>query len=69
VIIASGGSGALEIAITGLLNEGDGLLIPRPGFSLYQVRTEHHPPLPGVSEKAFFWMADGEFELTHVSNR
>ena len=37
VIIASGGSGALEIAMTALLNEGDAVLIPRPGFALYQV--------------------------------
>jgi len=37
VVIASGGSGALEIVMTALLNEGDALLIPRPGFALYQV--------------------------------
>ena len=37
VIIASGGSGALEIVMTALLNEGDVVLIPRPGFALYQV--------------------------------
>jgi tyrosine aminotransferase len=40
VIIASGCSGALEIAITGLLCEGDNLLVPRPGFPLYQVLAE-----------------------------
>lgn len=37
VIIASGGSGALEIAISCLVDEGDALLVPRPGFALYQV--------------------------------
>lgn len=37
VIIASGGSGALEIAMAALLNEGDAVLIPRPGFALYRV--------------------------------
>eukprot|EP01122_Echinamoeba_exundans_P006635 TRINITY_DN1905_c1_g1_i5.p1 TRINITY_DN1905_c1_g1~~TRINITY_DN1905_c1_g1_i5.p1 ORF type:complete len:204 (+),score=26.41 TRINITY_DN1905_c1_g1_i5:67-612(+) len=36
VIIASGCSGALEIAIGALVNEGDNVLIPAPGFSLYQ---------------------------------
>lgn len=40
VIIASGASGALEIAINGLLDEGDSLVIPNPGFSLYQVLAE-----------------------------
>jgi len=40
VIIASGASGALEIAINGLMNEGDSLLMPNPGFALYQVLAE-----------------------------
>jgi len=40
VIIASGCSGALEIAINGMLDEGDNLLVPRPGFPLYQVLAE-----------------------------
>jgi len=39
VIITSGGSGALEIAISALLDEGDALLVPRPGFALYQARS------------------------------
>ncbi|TYZ61271.1 hypothetical protein PybrP1_009572 [[Pythium] brassicae (nom. inval.)] len=42
VIIASGGSGALDIAITGLLNPGDNILLPKPGFPLYQVISETH---------------------------
>ena len=37
VIIASGCSGALELAMTVLANEGQNVLVPRPGFSLYQV--------------------------------
>ena len=41
MIITSGGSGALEIAISCLLNEGDALLVPNPGFALYQVTTDH----------------------------
>jgi tyrosine aminotransferase len=40
VIIASGCSGALELAISVLLNEGDNLLVPCPGFPLYQVIAE-----------------------------
>lgn len=36
VIIASGCSGALEIIMSGLLNPGDNILLPKPGFSLYQ---------------------------------
>jgi len=36
VILASGASGALEIALTALLNPGDNLLIPLPAFSLYE---------------------------------
>jgi len=40
VIIASGCSGALEIAINGMVNEGDNILVPRPGFPLYQVLAE-----------------------------
>lgn len=48
VIIASGASGALEIAINGLMNEGDSLLIPNPGFALYQVLAES---LGGVVKK------------------
>ncbi|OQR80670.1 tyrosine aminotransferase [Achlya hypogyna] len=42
IIIASGGSGALDIAITGLLNPGDNLLLPKPAFSLYQVICDAH---------------------------
>jgi tyrosine aminotransferase len=58
VVICSGCSGALELAITVLINEGtrtfqnlpsidpfipslgDNILVPRPGFPLYQVITE-----------------------------
>ena len=40
VIIASGCSGALEIAIKAFVSEGDNILLPRPGFSLYQTLTE-----------------------------
>jgi len=36
VVLASGASGALDLAITALLNPGDNLLIPLPAFSLYE---------------------------------
>lgn len=42
VIVASGCSGALELALTALLNPNDILLVPAPGFSLYQVIAESH---------------------------
>ena len=36
VILASGCSGALEMAMQALANPGDNVLIPNPGFSLYK---------------------------------
>jgi len=42
VIVASGCSGALELALTALLDPGTILLIPKPGFALYQVIVEAH---------------------------
>ena len=35
VIITSGASGALDLAISVLCEPGDNILIPAPGFSLY----------------------------------
>ncbi|KAG1690344.1 hypothetical protein DVH05_028224 [Phytophthora capsici] len=40
IIIASGCSGAIEIALRGLLNPGDNILLPKPGFPLYQALCE-----------------------------
>ena len=40
VVIASGCSHALDLAITALLNPGDALLVPRPGFPLYTTLCE-----------------------------
>lgn len=42
VIIANGCSGALEIALTALLDPDTILLVPQPGFPLYQVIAESH---------------------------
>lgn len=60
VIIASGCSGALDLCISALLDTGDNLLVPKPGFPLYQVITEslgahcrHYPLLPEKN-----WEAD-----------
>ncbi|KAF9170856.1 hypothetical protein BGZ80_000197 [Entomortierella chlamydospora] len=36
VIVTSGCSGAIDMCIGVLCNEGDNILLPRPGFSLYQ---------------------------------
>ena len=35
VVIASGASGAIYLAIQALCNEGDNILVPEPGFALY----------------------------------
>jgi tyrosine aminotransferase len=42
VIVANGCSGALELALTSLLDPGTTLLVPQPGFPLYQVIAESH---------------------------
>ncbi|XP_049580526.1 tyrosine aminotransferase isoform X3 [Syngnathus scovelli] len=36
VILTSGCSQAIDLAISGLCNPGDNILVPRPGFSLYK---------------------------------
>lgn len=40
VLLCSGTSGALEIAIGVLANEGDNILLPRPGFPLFKTISE-----------------------------
>ena len=37
VVIGSGCSGALDITMSALLEEGDNILLPSPGFPLYEV--------------------------------
>lgn len=46
VVLSSGGSGALEIIINVLTDSGDNLLIPSPGFSLYQTLLHHRGAIP-----------------------
>lgn len=40
VILATGTSGALELAIGALANEGDNILLPQPGFPLFRTIAE-----------------------------
>lgn len=40
VVIGSGCSGAIDLVLSGLINEGDNILVPKPAFPLYQVITE-----------------------------
>lgn len=40
VIIGSGCSGAIDLVLTGMINEGDNIVVPKPFFPLYQVITE-----------------------------
>eukprot|EP01133_Synstelium_polycarpum_P014185 gene14185-16725_t len=56
VVLASGASGAIEIAFVALLNPGDNILIPKPGFSLYEcickhkgIEFQHYDLLPSKS--------------------
>jgi tyrosine aminotransferase len=62
VIIASGCSGALEIAIKGLLSPGDNMLLPRPGFALYQTIAEHY----GSECKFYDLIAERDWEADLV---
>jgi tyrosine aminotransferase len=58
VVIASGCSGALEVCLTGLLDEGTNLLVPNPGFCLYQVIAEAH----GAGVKFYNLKAENNWE-------
>ncbi|KAL7530503.1 hypothetical protein ACHAXR_003530, partial [Thalassiosira sp. AJA248-18] len=64
VIVASGASGALELALTALLDEDSVLLVPRPGFPLYQVIAESH----GASVVHYDLLPDQRWEcdLNHM---
>jgi tyrosine aminotransferase len=37
VVLTNGCSGALDLVITAIANEGQNILVPRPGFALYEV--------------------------------
>ncbi|VDL69495.1 unnamed protein product [Nippostrongylus brasiliensis] len=49
VILASGCSHALQIAIEGIANPGDNILIPHPGFPLYSTLSKPH----GIEDRAY----------------
>ena len=40
IALANGASGALEFAISAIAKRGDNILLPRPGFSVYQILAE-----------------------------
>lgn len=61
-LIHAGCSGALELAINALLNEGDNLLVPVPGFPLYQVITDSL----GGSVKPYPLMPERDWECDLV---
>lgn len=71
IVIASGCSGALDLAITVLLNPGDNLLIPKPAFSLYQTLCESK----GMAVKQYrllpekCWEADLEHLEAQIDER
>lgn len=66
VIVASGCSGALDLAITAMVDEGENLLVPQPGFPLYQVIVESL----GGSVKHYKLKPDEEWEcdLEHMDS-
>ncbi|EDO40513.1 predicted protein [Nematostella vectensis] len=71
VVITSGCSHALEMAISVLLNPGDNLLIPLPGFSIYQTASiskgyevRHYNLLPEKS-----WEVDLEHMESMIDSR
>lgn len=59
VIIASGCSGALDLAITVLLNPGDSLLVPKPAFPLYQTLAHSK----GISVKHYRLLPEKQWEV------
>jgi tyrosine aminotransferase len=66
VAIASGCSGALELVLTGMLNEGDNLLVPQPGFPLYQVIAESLGG--GVKQYALDATKNWECDVSHMES-
>lgn len=66
VVIASGCSGALDIAIGVIADEGDNILIPAPGFSLYKTLSSAR----GVSTRSYRCLAEKrwEIDLDHMAS-
>eukprot|EP01087_Luapelamoeba_hula_P003627 TRINITY_DN1342_c0_g1_i5.p2 TRINITY_DN1342_c0_g1~~TRINITY_DN1342_c0_g1_i5.p2 ORF type:complete len:399 (+),score=43.76 TRINITY_DN1342_c0_g1_i5:1387-2583(+) len=59
IILTSGCSGALEIAMAACANPGDNLLIPKPGFSLYTTICAHL----GVEIRYYDLLPDSNWEI------
>jgi tyrosine aminotransferase len=58
VVLASGCSGALDMAITVLANEGDNILLPQPGFSLYKTLCDSK----GIEVRLYRLLPEKEWE-------
>lgn len=58
VIICSGCSGAIEIAIKSMTSPGENILLPKPGFSLYQTIAEQY----GVKCRYYDLIAEKNWE-------
>eukprot|EP00808_Paulinella_micropora_P018807 g38373.t1 len=59
VVIASGGSGALVMALQALASKGDNVLIPRPGFALYLTIAGHS----GIETRYYDCDPDASWEI------
>jgi len=66
VILTSGCSGAVAIAIPALASPGDNILIPKPGFSLYQTVSGHY----GINVKHYNLLPEKSWEcdLSHMAS-
>lgn len=66
VVIASGCSGALDLCISALANEGENILVPAPGFSLYKTLCGSK----GIETRAYKLdpAHDWEADLAHVES-
>lgn len=66
VVLSSGCSGAIDLAIDVLTNPGDNILIPRPGFSLYKCLSGSK----GIETRSYKLMAERcwEADLEHMES-
>jgi tyrosine aminotransferase len=66
VVLSSGASHALEMCLCAMLNPGDEILLPAPGFSLYSVIASNR----GFVAKYYNLLADKDWEcdLAHVES-
>ncbi|KAK6746299.1 hypothetical protein RB195_012421 [Necator americanus] len=64
VILASGCSHALQMAIEGIANPGDNILIPQPGFPLYSTLCRPH----GIEDRTYKidMTNGGQIDLEHL---